>query len=121
MDLKDATLMLLAESAAHPALAGAAQSAYAARASGQQVPYQTLSELLGEASGKGVLRDLRHKYSAAAFEAIVFPVCREIDRQKPVPPRRRGGRPRPAHRPRLAARLTSAVTYAPPAGHNPPR
>lgn len=88
MDLKDATLMLLAESAAHPALANAAQSAYDALASGQQVPYQTLSMLLGDASGKGVLRDLRHKHSATAFEAIVFPICREIDRQKPVPPRR---------------------------------
>ncbi len=87
MDLKDATLLLAAESAAHPALASAAQSAYDALASGQQVPFQTLSELIGEASGKGVLRDLRHKYSETAFEAIVFPICREIDRQKPVPPR----------------------------------
>jgi len=89
MDLKDATLMLLAESAGHPGLAAAAQSTHDALASGQQVPYQTLSDLLGEASGKGVLRDLRHKYSATAFEAIVFPICREIDRQKPVPPRGR--------------------------------
>jgi hypothetical protein len=95
MDLKDATLMLLAESAAHPALADAAQSAYVALTGGQQVPYQTLSELLGDASGKGVLRDLRHKYSATAFEAIVFPICREIDRQKPVPPRRRSAGPDP--------------------------
>jgi hypothetical protein len=95
MDLKDATLMLLAESAAYPALAGAARSAYTALASGQQVPYQTLSELLGDASGQGVLRDLRHKYSATAFEAIVFPICREIDRQKPVPPRRRAPGPDP--------------------------
>lgn len=89
MDLTDATLMLLAESAAYPGLASAAQSVYDALASGQRVPYQTLSELLGDASGKGVLRDLRHKYSATAFEAIVFPICREIDRQKPVPARRR--------------------------------
>jgi len=89
MDLKDATLLLAAESAAHPALASAAQSAYDALASGQQVPFQTLSELIGEASGKGVLRDLRRRYSETAFEAIVFPICREIDRQKPVPPRRR--------------------------------
>jgi hypothetical protein len=91
MDLKDATLMLLAESAAHPALAGAAQAAYDALASGQHVPHHTLSELLGDASGKGVLRDLRDKYSVTAFEAIVFPICREIDRQKPVPRRRPAG------------------------------
>ena len=95
MDLKDATLLLAAESAAHPALASAAQTAYNALASGQQVPFQTLSELIGEASGKGVLRDLRRKYSETAFEAIVFPICREIDRQKPVPPRRRAAGPDP--------------------------
>ena len=89
MDLKDATLMLLAGSAAHPALAAAAQSAHDALATGQQVPYQTLSDLLAEASGKGVIRDLRRKYSATAFEAILFPILREVDRQKPVPPRRR--------------------------------
>lgn len=95
MDLKDATLLLAAESATHPALASTAQSAYDALASGQQVPFQALSELIGEASGKGVLRDLRHKYSATAFEAIVFPICREIDRQKPVPARRRAAGPDP--------------------------
>jgi hypothetical protein len=95
MDLKDATLMLLAESAGHPGLAAVAQSAHDALASGQQVPYQTLRDLLGEASGKGVLRDLRHKYSATAFEAIVFPICREIGRQKPVPPRHRAAGPDP--------------------------
>lgn len=95
MDLKDATLLLAAESAAHPALANAAQSAYDALASGQPVPFQTLSELIGEASGQGVLRDLRRKYSETAFEAIVFPICREIDRQKPVPPRRRAAGPDP--------------------------
>jgi hypothetical protein len=95
MDLRDATLLLAAESAAHPALASAAQTAYDALASGQQVPFQTLSELIGEASGKGVLRDLRRKYSETAFEAIVFPICREIDRQKPVPPRRWAADPDP--------------------------
>jgi hypothetical protein len=89
MDLTDATLMLLAESAGHPGLAAAAQSAHDALASGQQVPYQTLSDLLGEASGQGVLRDLRQKYTATAFEAILFPILKEVDREKPVPPRRR--------------------------------
>jgi hypothetical protein len=95
MDLKDATLLLAAESATHPALASAAQSACDALASGQQVPFQTLSELIGAASGQGVLRDLRRKYSGTAFEAIVFPICREIDRQKPVPPRRPAAGPDP--------------------------
>jgi len=38
-----------------------------------------------------VLRALHEKYSIAAFDAMIMPICREIDRQRPVPPR-----PRPA-------------------------
>jgi hypothetical protein len=36
-------------------------------------------------------RALHQKYSPVAFEAMIMPICREIDRQRPVPPR-----PRPA-------------------------
>jgi hypothetical protein len=58
MDLKDATLMILAESAPCPGVARLAQSAYDALAEGDEVPHWILSDLLGEASGKGVLRVL---------------------------------------------------------------
>jgi hypothetical protein len=91
MDLKDATLMILAESADHPDVARLAQSVYDTLADGGDVPHSVLSDMLGEVSGKGVLRVLRRKYSATAFEALLMPVCREIDRQRPVPPH-----PRPA-------------------------
>jgi hypothetical protein len=57
--------------------------------------HQLLSDLIGEASGKGVLRELRQKYSATAFEAIVMPICTEIGRQTPAPPRQR--RPEPGY------------------------
>ena len=90
MDLKDATLMILIESAAHPSVARIAQAACDQLASGQEVDYRVLDELVGEASGKGVLRAIRQKYGATAHEAIFAPILREIDRQKPVPPR---GRP----------------------------
>jgi hypothetical protein len=90
MDLRDATLMLLIESQGHPELAGRAQSAYDALASGADIPWAVLSDLIGEASGKAVLRTLHRKYSATEFEAIMGPILREIDRQKPVPPRRPG-------------------------------
>ena len=50
MDLRDATLMMLAESAACPEVARLAQSAY---------------------------------------EAMITPICQEIGRQRPVPPRPR--------------------------------
>jgi hypothetical protein len=91
MDLKDAALMILAESADHPEVARLARSVYDTLADGGEVPHVVLSDLVGEVSGKGVLRALNQKYSATAFEAVLMPVCREIDRQRPVPPR-----PRPA-------------------------
>jgi hypothetical protein len=91
MELRDATLMLLSESAAHPAVAQLAQSAYDQLADGVMPDHRLLSDLIGEASGKGVLRALRRKYSQTAFDAIVMPICAEIGRQAPVPPRRRPG------------------------------
>jgi hypothetical protein len=44
--------------------------------------------MIAEASGKGMLRAIHQKYGPAARDAIFGPVLREIDRQKPVPPRR---------------------------------
>jgi hypothetical protein len=87
MDLKDATLMILTESAAHPGLAKLAQSAYDQLTADGEVDYRLLSNMVTEASGKGVLRVIRQKHGAIAHEAIFGPVLREIDRQKPVPPR----------------------------------
>jgi hypothetical protein len=84
MDLKDATLMFLVESAAHPAVAETAQSAYDRLAEGEAIDYGVLSDLVEEASGKGVLRAMRQKYGPVGFEAIVGPVLREVGRRKPV-------------------------------------
>lgn len=81
--------MILNESAAHPSLAKIAQDAYDQLVDDQEVDYRVLDELVGEASGKGVLRAIRQKYGATAHEAIFGPILREIDRNKPVPPRRR--------------------------------
>jgi|HubBroStandDraft_2_1064218.scaffolds.fasta_scaffold428419_2 hypothetical protein len=81
--------MILTESAGHPALERIAQSAYDELASGREVHYQVLTDLIGEASGTGVLRVLHQKYSPAACDAMLMPVFREIDRLKPVPPRSR--------------------------------
>jgi hypothetical protein len=84
MELRDATLMFLAESAAHPAVAEIAQSAYDRLVQGEDVGYQVLSELIGEASGKGVLRAMHAKYSPEAYEAIIGPVLQEIGRRAPI-------------------------------------
>ena len=80
--------MILSESAAHPGLAKLAQSAYDQLTTDGQVDYRVLSDMIGEASGKGVLRAIHRKYGPVTRDAIFGPVLREIDRQKPVPPRR---------------------------------
>jgi hypothetical protein len=84
MDLKDATLMFLSESAGHPVVASIAQDAYDRLAEGEEIDYRVLSELIGEASGKGVLRELHRKYSPAAYEAMIGPVLQEIGRRAPI-------------------------------------
>jgi hypothetical protein len=94
MDLKDATLMFLSESAACPAVASIAQSAYDRLVEGEEIDYRVLDELIGEASGKGVLRDLHRKYSPEAYEAMIGPILQEIDRTKPIRSRRRPSLPR---------------------------
>ena len=76
--------MFLSESAAYPAVASIAQGAYDRLAEGEEIDYRVLSELIGEASGKGVLRELHRKYSPEAFEAMIGPVLQEIARSKPV-------------------------------------
>jgi len=80
--------MFLTESADHPSLQRIAQTAYERLAEGEAVDHRVLSELLGEASAKGVLRAIHRKYSPVAYDAMLMPICREIDRQRPVPPRR---------------------------------
>jgi hypothetical protein len=94
MDLSDATLLILTESGAYPELAKLAQSAYDQLTSDGEIDYRVLSDLIGEASGKGVLRAIHRKYGPTARDAIFGPILREIDRQKPVPPRRTAS-PRP--------------------------
>jgi hypothetical protein len=84
MDLKDATLMMLSESADHPAVASLAQSVYERLANEEPVDYRLLNDLIGEASGKGVLRALHAKYSPVAYEAIITPILTEIGRQAPI-------------------------------------
>ena len=88
MDLKDATLMFLSESAAYPAVASIAQNAYDRLVEGEEIDYRVLSDLIGEASGKGVLRELNRKYSPEACEAMSGPLLREIGERAPIRSRR---------------------------------
>lgn len=103
MDLKDATLMLLSESGDQPAVATLARTAHERLANEEPVSYQLLDELIGEASGKGVLRAVRAKYGPVAFEAIFGPILNEIGQRKPVPPRRAADDVDPERDPLLAS------------------
>ena len=85
MNLKDALLMITVESQDHPELRARMRSAYDEMVRGQQVPHAVLSELVGEASGKGVLQAIKQKYSPTAQEAMMIPLSREIGCQRPVP------------------------------------
>jgi len=89
MDLRDATLIVLTEATTCPELSALAQSAYDDLTAGSEVSHEVLSDIIGKASEKGVLRTLHSKYSAAAYDAILMPILREVDRQRPIPPRRR--------------------------------
>ncbi len=66
MDIQDAALMMLSESADQPAVASLAQSVYQRLVNREPVDYRLLDDLIGEASGKGVLRALHPKYSPTA-------------------------------------------------------
>jgi hypothetical protein len=104
MDLRDATLMFLVESAAHPAVAEIAQSAYDRLLEGEDVDYRVLSDLVDEASGKGVLRAMRQKYGPVTFEAIIRPVLQEVGRREPIRSSRYGYTWQPGEDP-LTARV----------------
>jgi hypothetical protein len=102
MDIKDATLVMLSESADHPAVASIARSVYERLVNGDPVDYRLLDNLVGEASGKGVLRALHAKYSPVAYEAIIGPILAEIGRQKPIRSQRYAGPVDPDTDPLLA-------------------
>ena len=89
MDLRDATLMMLTESAGHPELERLAQQAFDALADRGEVHYTVLDDMIGAASGSGVLGALRRKYSPAAFDALLMPILGEIGQHKPVTSSRR--------------------------------
>ena len=80
--------MFLSESASYPAVASIAQDAYDRLVEGEEIDYRVLDELIGEASGTGVLRELHRKYSSEAYEAMIGPILREIGRNKPIRSRR---------------------------------
>jgi len=99
MNLSDATLVFLSESADQPVVAELARSVHDRLVNGGLVDYRLLDELLGEASGKGVLRALHAKYDPVAYEAVLAPILQEIGRTKPIRATRPEWRPAPGEDP----------------------
>ncbi|GAA2259609.1 hypothetical protein GCM10010402_13950 [Actinomadura luteofluorescens] len=87
MNLPDAMRMILAESAAYPELMRVARDAYDDLAAGRRVHHATLSWVVREASRKDLYGVLIRKHGAAVFDDVITVLCREIDRQAPVPSR----------------------------------
>ncbi|MEV0659876.1 hypothetical protein ACIBI3_03660 [Actinomadura luteofluorescens] len=87
MNLPDATRMILAESAAFPELLRVTRDAYDDLVAGRPVHHATLSWMVREASRKGLYGVLIQKHGAAVFDDMITVLCREIDRQAPVPSR----------------------------------
>ena len=102
MDIKDATLMMLSESAGQWPWRRSPSPSTSGWPNGEPVDYRLLNELIGEASGKGVLRALHAKYSPVAHEAIIMPILAEIGRQAPI--RSSGYSRPPTRRPTRCAR-----------------
>lgn len=88
MNIADAALVFVTESAAYPCLEQLARSVHEELSWNRPVPHTVLSELINEASGKGVLGAMRQKYSPAAFESVITPILTEIGRTAPIRPRR---------------------------------
>jgi hypothetical protein len=84
MDLKNATGMILAESASHPELLRVSRHAYDELAAGREVGHRLLSGMLREAARKNVYPALIARHGRPAFDDMVTVIAREIDRQAPV-------------------------------------
>jgi hypothetical protein len=97
--------MFLCESAGYPAVADLARSAHGRLAGGEDIDYRVLSDLIGEASSKGVLRAMRREYSAAAFDAMIMPICRAAGERAPIRSSWRSSQPHGAGADPLTAKV----------------
>ncbi|MGI5166417.1 hypothetical protein ACQEU3_18900 [Spirillospora sp. CA-253888] len=84
MDIRDATRMILTESADYPELLRIARHSYEELSAGRAVPSTVLNGVLAEASREDVLGTLRERYGEEAVNDMVAVLTQEIDRQSPV-------------------------------------
>lgn len=77
----------MAEAAPFPELMRVTRNAHGELATGRPVHHQTLGWMVREASRKDLYGVLIRKHGKNAFDEMVTVLCREIDRQAPVPAR----------------------------------
>lgn len=87
MNLTDATRIIMTESAAFPELMRVTRDTHDELAAGRQVHYTALNWVVREACRKDLYGVLIQKHGKDAFEDMITVLCREIDRQAPVPGR----------------------------------
>ncbi|WP_329252646.1 hypothetical protein OG417_09280 [Actinoallomurus sp. NBC_01490] len=85
MDLKDASRMVLTESAPHADLHNVTQAVYDDYSAGREVPSIALTGMLAEASRRGVLLKLKQRHGDHAVNDMITVLAHEIDRQRPDP------------------------------------
>lgn len=82
MDLKEASRMVLTESALYADLYNVAQAVYDDYSAGREVPSVALTGMLAEASRKGVLLKLKQRHGDHAVNDMVTVLAHEADRQR---------------------------------------
>lgn len=84
MDLKDASHMVLMESAPHADLLNVARAVYDDYSGGQEVPSVALTGMLAEASRKGVLLRLKQRHGDDTVNEMITVLAHEADRQRTI-------------------------------------
>jgi hypothetical protein len=99
VNLQDSCLVFLAASAAEPTVAALARSAREQAAETGTADWRLLDQLIGEASGKGILRALGAAHDPVAYNAILHPILAEIGASKPIRSSRPAWYPEPGKDP----------------------
>ena len=82
MDLKDASRMVLMESAPHTDLMKVAQAVYDDFSVGREVPSVALTGMLAEASRKGVLLRLKQRHGDVTVNDMITVLAGEANRSR---------------------------------------
>ena len=84
MDLKEASRMVLMESAPYTDLMKVTQAVYDDFSAGREVPSVALTGMLAEASRKGVLLRLKQRHGDVTVNEMITVLAAEVDRRRTI-------------------------------------